>query len=129
MDESDIEYINQMMNELNGDEEQDSNEEIQAILYGIYRKYIDIEEYQADYLANLDKLKEYKYVNNPKELRAGDYIRYIEMKEPGSITLNQGAIVDKIDSSIQLKSIRNYKSVWRISFNSIIFVRVCNMRK
>ncbi len=144
MDEADIEYINRLMNELNttdpiidqdelnvyandpleDNSQYDEIEEIQAILYGIYRKYLDIEEYQADYLANLDKLKEYKYVSNPRELKLGDYVRYIEMKEPGSISLNQGGIVDKIDSSIQLKSIRNYKSIWRISFKSIIFVKL-----
>lgn len=104
-------------------DDEDEKDDIQDILYGIYMNYLDDEDYQIEYLANVNKLKEYNYVINPKQLKIGDYVRYIEMKEPGSISLNQGGIVNKIDCSLQLRSIRNYKNIWRISFDSIIFVK------
>lgn len=127
--ESDKCYNNNEKSMIHTDDEDPYSEEIQAILYEIYKKYLDYDEYQSDYLTNIDKLKGYKYIDNPKELRSGDYIRYIEMKEPGTITLNQGGLVERVDSSIQLKSIRNQKSFWRISFSSIIFLKIsCNKR-
>lgn len=105
-------------------EETPEFEEVQAVLYSVYEKYMHIEECQADYLEYVDKLQNYQYVHNPRTLRIGDYIRYIELKGPNGIRLNQGGIIDKLDSSIQIKSLRSNASVWRVSYNTVIFLKI-----
>ena len=76
------------------------------------------------------KLKEYRYIDEVNELKIGNYIRTLNLKNPENIKLNNGGIIvdiEVINSSIiiRCKNFKNY--IFNIKFEeNLIFQKFNN---
>lgn len=76
------------------------------------------------------KLKEYRYIDEVNELKIGNYIRALNLKDPENIKLNNGGIIvdiEVINSSIIIRC-KNFKNIiFNIKFEeNLIFQKFNN---
>jgi hypothetical protein len=80
-----------------------TSEKIMELNHNVLKELMLPKEQHLDYLR---KLREYKYVDEIKDLHYGSYIRWIPIKDPANTPLYKGGIVcdmDVTDSGINIK--------------------------
>lgn len=120
MDSELVQYIlkNRQENKLFSKKE--IQEEIKISVVDVYRDFIDFEVNKTNIYETLEKLEDYKYIKNIKELDKGDYIRFLNTKHFYDIKLNLGGFIENIEKN--LISIVNKNKYYKIKFkNNTIF--------
>lgn len=76
------------------------------------------------------KLKNYRYIDNYNELHFGNYIRWINIRNPEKINLTNGGIICEIKSSnddIYITCKNNINRIFRLKMSeTIIFQKITN---
>jgi hypothetical protein len=79
------------------------------------------------------KLKEYRFIEDIKELHYGSYIRWISLKKPDDIRLTNGGIVcdmKEVNSDINIVCKNNMNRLFQLKMSeNIIFQKVSDQEK
>lgn len=85
--------INQLLNALDNEKNEKimnyTSQKIEQMNYDILKELHLSKKINIEYL---DKLREYVYVDELKDLREGTYLRWICLKDPDNLHLSRGAI-------------------------------------
>ena len=74
--------------------------DIQVVVYQVYRDVINYESNKINLQNTLEKLQNYKYCKEILVLKKGDYIRYLNSKYFYDIKLNLGGFVENIQGNL-----------------------------
>lgn len=74
--------------------------DIQVVVYQVYRDVINYESNKINLQNTLEKLQNYKYCKEILDLKKGDYIRYLNSKYFYDIKLNLGGFVENIQGNL-----------------------------
>ena len=81
---------------------------------------------------NIQKLKEYRYINNINDLNYGCYIRWINLKNYNNIKLTNGGIICdiKVNNGIEIVCKNNINKFFQLNFDeNLIFQKLTDQEK
>ena len=80
----------------------------------------------------IQKLKEYRYINNINDLNFGSFIRWINLKKINNLTLTNGGIICdiKINNGIEIICKNRFNTFFQLNFDeNLIFQKITNQEK
>ena len=109
---------------------QDIHKVKQIVVNNIFKGYLDgFPQNQKNKKNILTQLKDYAYVDDCNDLKAKQYIRYINNQNVENIKLIQGGFYVRKTKKGRLLLSRNYIRFWTASPQSIIFRKLTNDEK
>lgn len=100
-------------------------EEKKMRVVDIYGEFIDFETNKENVYQTLDKLQNYRYCKNIKDLDKGNYIRYLNAKYFYDIKLNPGGFIENVDYTKNLITVVNKNKYYKMKFSdNTIFVKL-----
>jgi hypothetical protein len=88
---------------------------------------------RADLIIFQKKLKEYRFIDDIKDLKFGCYIRWISLKNPEHIKLTNGGIIcdmKEINDDIHIRCKNNMNMIFQIKLSEVIlFQKLTNQEK
>jgi len=79
------------------------------------------------------KIKEYRFIDDIKDLKFGSYIRWISLKNPEQIKLTNGGIIcdmKEINDDIHIRCKNNMNMIFQIKLSEVIlFQKLTNQEK
>ena len=87
---------------------------------------------RVDLKLNLQKLKNYRYVNNISDLNFGCYIRWINLIKLDNLILTNGGIICdiKINNGIEILCKNNFNKIFQLKFDeNLIFQKLTNQER
>lgn len=79
------------------------------------------------------KLKDYRYVSDLTDIKFGQYIRWISLKNPEKLYLTRGAILcdyKVINNALHIICKNNFNKIFQIKFDEVeIFQKLSNQEK
>jgi len=97
-----------------------TSEKIMELNHSVLKELLLPKDKHLDYLR---KLREYKYVDEIKDLQYGSYIRWIPIKDPANTPLYKGGIVcemDVTDSGINIKCKTPHNRFYRFKMDECL---------
>ena len=88
---------------------------------------------RADLIIFQKKLKEYRFIDDIKNLKFGGYVRWISLKNPEHIKLTNGGIIcdmKEINDDIHIRCKNNMNMIFQIKLSEVIlFQKLTNQEK
>jgi len=88
---------------------------------------------RADIIIFQKKLKEYRFIDDIKDLKFGGYVRWISLKNPEHIKLTNGGIIcdmKEMNDDIHIRCKNNMNMIFQIKLSEVLlFQKLTNQEK
>jgi hypothetical protein len=88
---------------------------------------------RADLIIFQKKLKEYRFIDDIKDLKFGGYVRWISLKNPEHIRLTNGGIIcdmKEMNDDIHIRCKNNMNMIFQIKLSEVLlFQKLTNQEK
>jgi hypothetical protein len=88
---------------------------------------------RADLIIFQKKLKEYRFIDDIKDLKFGGYVRWISLKNPEHIKLTNGGIIcdmKEMNDDIHIRCKNNMNMIFQIKLSEVLlFQKLTNQEK
>lgn len=126
--------VNKLLSALNNENNEDIVDLDFATIASNKNKILQQLNLKKSYLIILQKkIKEYRFIDDIKDLKFGSYIRWISLKNPEQIKLTNGGIIcdmKEINDDIHIRCKNNMNMIFQIKLSEVIlFQKLTNQEK